>query len=279
MRNNQLTMKKKLDNYLSIKTEAGFSLVEVMVGMVIALLGVIIIFQVFAVSEGIKRTTTSGGDAVQNGASALFSLERSLKEAGYGIFSSNNLPPIPSDPVGTAPVTITVGAANASDSITIRYRQNWEYGSFPPDSTIFPSAAPPALTAETISVNNQAQLVSDVNGVIADGIVLLKAIYGTDANVNGAIDPGEWSQAAPANVLRVYAVRLAVVARSAQPEKPSILNGACDTTTVSPTWVGSATVPLNLSGNIGLTGDDWKCYRYKTYESTIPLRNVFWSLQ
>lgn len=268
---------KKNPDHLRINAHAGFSLVEIMVGMVIALMGVIIIFQVFSVSEGIKRTTTSGGDALQNGASALFALERSLKEAGYGIFSSTNLAPLPADPLGTAPVTITAGAANASDSIVLRYRQNWDFGSFPPDPTVFASAVPPALTVETISVNAQAQLVSDVNGVISDGIVLLKAEYGTDANSNGVIDAGEWTQAAPADVLTVYAVRIAVVARSVQPEKPSVVGGACDTTTVFPTWIDSAALPLNLSGNVGLTAPDvWQCYRYKTFENTVPLRNVVW---
>jgi type IV pilus assembly protein PilW len=69
------------------------------------------------------------------------------------------------------------------------------------------------------------------------------------------------------------ALRLAIVARSAQPEKPSVLGGTCDTTTAAPTWVASATVPLSLSGNVGLTNDDWKCYRYKTFENTVMLRN------
>jgi len=280
-------MKKYPDN-LRIKANAGFSLVDVMVGMVIALLGVIVIFQVFSVSEGIKRTTTSGGDALQNGATALFALERSLKEAGYGIFSSTNLPPLPADPAGTAPLTITPGAAeNISDSITMNYRLNWDYGSFPPDPVIFPAAVPPALTAETISIqvntvggHQEAQLVSNVNGVISDGIVLLKAEYGADANGDGVINAGEWTQAVPANPLSVFAVRVAVVARSAQPEKPSVVGGACNTTTTAPTWIGSfdpAPVLLDLSGNIGLAaGDDWKCYRYKTFENTVLLRNVIW---
>lgn len=262
---------------LRIKANTGFSLVEVMVGVVIAMLGIIIIFQVFSVSEGIKRTTTSGGDALQNGASSLLALERSLKEGGYGIFSSTNLAPLPADPAGTAPVVITAGAANASDSIVLRYRQNWDFGSFPPDPVVFASAVPPALTAETISVNANAQLVSDVNGVISDEIALLKAEYGTDANSNGVIDANEWTQAAPANVWSVLAVRIAVVARSAQPEKPSVAGGPCDTTTVFPTWIDSPALPLDLSGNVGLAaGDDWKCYRYKTFENTVPLRNVAW---
>jgi len=62
----------------------GFSLVELMVGMLIGLIGMIIIFQVFEVSEGIKRTTTSGGDAQQNGAIALFAIESDLRNAGAG---------------------------------------------------------------------------------------------------------------------------------------------------------------------------------------------------
>lgn len=298
-------MKIDTDN-LSIKAHAGFSLVDVMVGMVIALLGTIVIFQVFSVSEGIKRTTTSGGDALQNGASALFALERSLKEAGYGLFSSTNLAPLPADPAGTAPVTIVPGAAaNLPDSIVINYRQSWDFGSFPPDPVVFASAVPPALTVETITINAQAQLVSSTipdpapgggtpyatctpsstclplagttTNVISDGIVLLKAEYGTDANADGVINANEWSQAAPANVLTVYAVRLAMVARSAQPEKPSVTGGPCDTTTTPPTWIDSAALPLDISGNVGLApGDDWKCYRYKTFETTVPLRNVVW---
>ncbi|MGH8712117.1 MAG: PilW family protein, partial [Burkholderiales bacterium] len=64
---------------------AGFSLVEIMVGMVIGLLGVIIIMQIFAVAEGQKRTTTSGADAQTNGNIALFTIERDARQAGYGM--------------------------------------------------------------------------------------------------------------------------------------------------------------------------------------------------
>jgi type IV pilus assembly protein PilW len=62
----------------------GFSLVELMVAMLIALIGTIIIFQVFEVSEGIKRSTTSGGDAQQNGVVALYLMEHDLRNGGAG---------------------------------------------------------------------------------------------------------------------------------------------------------------------------------------------------
>jgi hypothetical protein len=55
-----------------------------MVAMVIGLIGMIIILQVFEVSEGIKRTTTSGGDAQQNGAIATYVLEHDIRNSGAG---------------------------------------------------------------------------------------------------------------------------------------------------------------------------------------------------
>ncbi len=70
---------------IRVKRNAGFSLVEILVGMVIGLLGVIIIMQIFAVAEGQKRTTTSGADAQTNGNFALFTIERDARMAGYGM--------------------------------------------------------------------------------------------------------------------------------------------------------------------------------------------------
>ena len=68
----------------SPRRAAGFTLVEIMVGMVIGVLGMIIMMQVFTLSESQKRTTTGGGDAQSSGAIALFGLQRDLRQAGYG---------------------------------------------------------------------------------------------------------------------------------------------------------------------------------------------------
>jgi type IV pilus assembly protein PilW len=66
---------------------AGFSLVEIMVGMVIGMLSVIVVLQVFSVSEGQKRTTTGGGDAQSAGAIAMYQLQNDIGQAGYGVSS------------------------------------------------------------------------------------------------------------------------------------------------------------------------------------------------
>ena len=138
--------------------QAGFSLVDVMVGMVLSLLGTIIIFQVFEVSERIKRTTTSGGDAQQNGAAALFALERGVRQAGYGINASDGAP---------LPLQIISGAANLPDSVTVRFRDNWDYGPFAPTNALV-FGLPPALTVLNYCVNGKAQL-DDQNSSLHPG--------------------------------------------------------------------------------------------------------------
>jgi type IV pilus assembly protein PilW len=64
---------------------AGFSLVEIMIGMVIGMFGILIMLQVFSLAESQKRATTSGGDAQTSGAIALFGLQRDIRQAGLGV--------------------------------------------------------------------------------------------------------------------------------------------------------------------------------------------------
>ena len=67
----------------------GFSLVEIMVGMVIGMLAIIVIMQVFSLFEGQKRTTTGAGSAQNTGAIALYGLQRDIQQAGYGTSQLN----------------------------------------------------------------------------------------------------------------------------------------------------------------------------------------------
>lgn len=75
----------------SYASNRGIGLVELLVGMVIALLAMIVIMQVFAQSEGQKRTTNFGSDAQTNGAVALFTIERDARLAGFGLANSGFL--------------------------------------------------------------------------------------------------------------------------------------------------------------------------------------------
>lgn len=86
-----------------------------------------------------------------------------------------------------------------------------------------------------------------------------------DADSSGAAgNSGDW--------MRLGAVRIAVVVRNKFPEKPDPATGVCNTTANPPAWawgnISTATMDAQLA--------DWKCYRYRTFETVIPLRNMFW---
>jgi type IV pilus assembly protein PilW len=68
--------------------QRGVTLIELLVGMFVGMLAVLIISQVFLTAEGQKRTTTGGADAQVNGALALFTIQREVEQAGYGLISS-----------------------------------------------------------------------------------------------------------------------------------------------------------------------------------------------
>jgi type IV pilus assembly protein PilW len=113
--------------------QAGFSLTELMVGLVIGLLATLVIMQVFSVFEGQKRTTTGTADAQTNGSIGLYTIQRELQMAGYGLLpvgqqgiadSAIDCSALTIDAAtnigNIAPLSITDGGLG-SDSITLRY--------------------------------------------------------------------------------------------------------------------------------------------------------------
>jgi len=175
----------------------GFSLVEILVGLVIGLLATLVIMQVFSVFEGQKRTTTGSADAQTNGSIALFSIGHELQMGGFGLIASDssalNCTTTTFGATGItsiAPVTITDGgnAAGASDSITIRYGSS-SSGGIP--STI---SAPPSGSDVTLDTNLGCQagdisLIVDSTGTTC-ALSSVDALVGTDTvtlqNITGA---------------------------------------------------------------------------------------------
>lgn len=121
------------------------------------------------------------------------------------------------------------------------------------------------------------------------GIVNLQAQYGISDSANSnritnwvdATAATGWNAPTVANRNRIKAVRLAVVARNGQYEKDNV-STACTSTTVSepaPTgvcaWIGSDDFP---APTVDLSNDpDWQHYRYRVFETIIPLRNMIWA--
>lgn len=128
---------------------------------------------------------------------------------------------------------------------------------------------------------------------IANNIVSLRAQYGRHTSGTLPFIVDVYDQTTPAaaaattacNWTRISAVRLVLVARSAQYEKTNVTSelpvdvaaGAAP----PPAWdgtnvdnpVGSAASPIDLSGYA-----NWRQYRYKVFQTVVPIRNISWML-
>ncbi len=362
-----------------LSRQRGVSLVELMVGMTVALIATLVIAQMYANYEGQKRTSVAGSDTQENGLAALFTLERDIRMAGYGLTASplmscstvysgydtgsNIVQPAPGlSNTAIMPVRITEGGGTSdaidlvssssirpgvptqirqampapagdlkvtnvtgyqvgdviivSDGVNCSVMQITNIQAPAGGSGQFGfvhnngSGAPynmagnitnswPAygvgaqvyqlgqLSARRYTVgassNTRALFVQDLTppgnaaSEVSADIVDLQAQYGitpagsqqvtcwTNATGN-ACGGTNWANPPAAEVRRIRAVRLAVLARSPIAEKPSVAGGPCDTTTVAPTWSG---------GNFNLPAN-WQCYRFRVFETVVPLRNVIW---
>jgi type IV pilus assembly protein PilW len=133
---------------------------------------------------------------------------------------------------------------------------------------------------------------------VADNIVSLKAQYGFDMRIGSAFAPAaglqvtKWSSTmidadgdgvagTPYDWQRIAAVRVAVVARSKNPERPA-KGAACSATVDKPQAfttaapAGVAAVPVTIDVANGGDTVDWQCYRYRVFETVAPFRNASW---
>jgi type IV pilus assembly protein PilW len=331
----------------------GFSLIELMVAIVIAMLASLAISQTFAVFEGQKRTTVSGADAQDNALMALHAIERELRMAGMGTaaldcdqinaYLDSRVPPqyvistLPavieqdtpaagSDQVtlfygdsryGAVAATITTAMPDSSAILNVNFGLGFDEGALflvsegtkpctllqaskdgkktgkdwniqhapggqstrnPPNSTnILPAGGygPGAKLTDLgafvnlqFFVQNSELMVRDLNLpdiatnpiALIGGIVAIRAQYGRDTNADGVIDV--WDNAAGVAKKEVLAVRLGLIARSGLFERNPVTTAAIEF------WPGGPT--------FAPAGDD-QYFRYKVYNTIVPLRNVLWN--
>lgn len=338
--------------YIKLNKSSGFTLIELMVGLVVGLIATIAIMQTFSLFEGQKRTTTGTSDAQVNGSIAMHSIQQAVQSAGFGLpmfdaTSAKNSSPllcnnsaidhdtdVATPSIDLFPIAITDGGASA-DLITVSSfpgataavpvnvqsisgsvftvdnnlgcrnddlalvirgtscrvgRVTTTDANLATNTTIInlqsadvtaglittgPSAADFArltclgpngsMNLRTFRINNN-QL--EVNGSpIIDDIVDMQAQYGVAANANSNqitawVDAtgGTWAAPTNANRNRIRAIRVAILARNGLIEKTNV------TTALPPT-----TITLNAPGT------DWQRYRYRAYETIIPIRNLTWN--
>jgi type IV pilus assembly protein PilW len=163
----------------SLGRNRGFSLVEVMIGLVMGMIVLLIIMQAFSVAEGYKRTTTTGSDAQVNGLLALRTLESEVRVAGYGLMNTTSLCPSINtvDPVIKTPPTVMsvsnmpvriVDGGTGSDTIEVMYSSS-------------ATGAAPARISKAMPSPSNATFVHNTLGFAACDFVLLASKDGSKA--------------------------------------------------------------------------------------------------
>jgi len=374
------------------------SLIDILVGMVIGLIGMVVVLQSFSTFEAQKRSTTVSTDAQESGLMALTTIEREMRLAGYGMYYANqaicsSLRQWANTDVETVPnllpVAVTDGASDAPDTLTLTFSTS-SFGATPSQIQVDFNGGIPEIVVDN-TVNNKvfklgdylmvgkpsdparpcvrlqvsgirqdpynpkmlalriesgttapanppldklkvllpaggytndpdvskASVVSNMatmrrvtysvlldtsrNGTlqsrdvtagtdavaIADGIVNMQVQYGVSTTpqtreVSSWVNAtGAWAAPAVADMGRIKALRVAVVARSQLKEKNAVTGVDMSCTNTSGTnangpcaWRDTTASPAPV---IDLSADpDWQRYRYRVYETIVPLRNVMW---
>ncbi|MEZ5617131.1 MAG: PilW family protein [Rhodocyclaceae bacterium] len=222
------------------------------------------------------------------------------------------LAPSPPSPAGTRQcsmyqVTALPAAAGETDEVkhelaqyvnsagaTVPSRFNKSGGlgiAYPANTTkIFNLGGNPVSSVFSI-VNNQLVFQDQLTGaptplVLLDNVISFQAQYGFDTRPGAQVNlqvtqfsdtvidaDGSGVAGNSDDWMRLGAVRVAIVVRNKYPERPDATTGLCNTTTNVPAWTWGSIPEAVLDPT---DTDEWKCYRYKVFESVIPLRNMFW---
>lgn len=194
---------------------------------------------------------------------------------------------------GTTATTVTVNSASTTATAL--------YNLGPVPRVIGYAVRNGALTScDYMAVDCTSTTASDIAlrwPALAPNIPVLRAVYGRDVPSSGVLDGtvNAWDQTTPVSPSSstqldpracgwgaVLGMRLVLVARSATYESriSSSTNARecnSDTTTVSPTWQAASAAPINLAATSPSSSPNlWQCYRYRTFETVAPLRNMIW---
>ena len=123
--------------------------------------------------------------------------------------------------------------------------------------------------------------------IIVNDIVSLRGVYGMNLTPNVTSLPGDgivtWNRNSLTtnNFLpsRVMAATIEVTARNSLKEKPSS-GTVCDATPTATRpdkamdWIYQSMTGAGI--DLSTASTDWNCYRYRLFQTSVPLRNMIW---
>lgn len=233
------------------------------------------------ITYGSSNSSPEGDRVVSQPAAATYSMSAHASfSVGDEVIALPEPPPVPcaltmevSTPLAAPNIAVTVGTAAMANGTLYNVGPAPRFVAYAirnGNLTVCDFVA--SNCANPASVNDDTVWVP-----IASNIVSLRAEYGRDTSLpdmDAIVDV--YDQTTPATACgwaRVSAIRLVLVSRSGQLERDVVTAPA-----MVPTWAGSAVavghpvaVPIDLSADA-----NWQRYRYRTFETTVPLRNIAW---
>ena len=162
-------------------SQHGFSLIEIMVGLVIGLIAVLVIYQVYTVAEGFKRNTTAAGEAQSSGLFSTFVLGMELANGGAAMATAAPYLAACTDTGNIAttlrpiPVLITDGGGNANpDAFVVTYSVSTTRTSVATFNGPNP-VAPPLITPSGTYGGNDAYQIQSPDGFHVGDLIIAVA--------------------------------------------------------------------------------------------------------
>jgi len=174
-----------------------------------------------------------------------------------------------------------------------RYNTGAGIGASFPSGTVYSLGPLPRRNVWSIAsgvLGSRDELQGSAFFPVAQGVVDMKAEYGYDTNPLPAVLTVGWTKTLPAPIdwTTVRAIRIAMLVRSRNFERPATNANEQNYSAPNPVWHanGGATQVNFVMRNVDGTADshtpgdpspnNWRNYRYTVYEKVFPLRNVIW---
>jgi type IV pilus assembly protein PilW len=235
----------------------------------------------------VTGTSTPGGGSCGAFADACTRLSRAVSTGVNAAAAPANAFTFATNTTGgvtyTGPAVVsrvaTTAAGFRQEAFRIECNSLVRYNAFP--------STPGGCTATPLSFATGGNPVD----AIASDIVLMHAQYGITASAASDVvvnwvdaSGGTWGAPTAANVARIKAIRVVMVARSKEPDGGEVTAASCANgatpavTNTGPCSFQDTEAPvIDLSGIAVPAGRTWQNYRYRVHMAIMPLRSVIWS--
>ncbi len=256
-------------------TVRGFSLIELLVGMLIALVVALAAYAVFKTSAMTARRVMATEAAWHGAELALLSMGKSVQQAGYlmDLSASGATSPV----IAAANPAAAYQAPNgfATQQLSLTTNVSGVPGNVVSSTDVW------SIGISATTGNPALLLTTTLNGTTtqseyADGVVAMRFQFSCSSSPNQYV-----TLVCPGGASDAKSVQIALLSRDASPDISVQVNGKSGAAVVaasSYTFPDVSVYTVPTVGGVGCTNGDCTRYRHRLFVTELPLRNLNWGL-